>query len=106
MFLQPPNPSSFVWFSLISSRRGGRTAVALTLDTAVDESRKMPDRVTKGPPLDLVAETGSFVATDAMNTILLLFCLASLFSSFSPSLSRYVPLLRVSPSVQQPSAPL
>ena len=48
--LQPPNPGSFVWFSLISSRRGGSTAAGVTLDTAVDEIRKkMAENVTRSP---------------------------------------------------------
>ena len=59
-------------------------AVARTLDTAVDESRKnMADRVAMSPA-QLVAETGSFVTIDALSAIFLLFCLASLFSYFSP----------------------
>ena len=48
--LQPPNPSTFVWFSLICSLRGGSTAALLTVDTAVNESRKkVADRVTRSP---------------------------------------------------------
>ena len=48
--LQPPSAGCFVWFSLIFSRRGGSTSSILTLDTAVDESRKkMADRVTRSP---------------------------------------------------------
>ena len=48
--LQPPNPSRFVWFSLIGSRWGGSTSAVVTLDTAVDESRKkIADRVARFP---------------------------------------------------------
>ena len=48
--LQPTNPSSFAWVSLICSRRGGSTAAVLALDTAVEESRKkMADRVARSP---------------------------------------------------------
>ena len=46
--LQPSNPSSFVWFWLICSRRGGATAAVVTLDVAVDE-RKMADGVARSP---------------------------------------------------------
>ena len=48
--LPPPSPLSFVWFWLICSRKGGSTAAVVTLDTAVDESRKkIADRVARFP---------------------------------------------------------
>ena len=74
----------------------------MTLDPVADESRKMADGAARSR-LGFVAETGIFVAC-------LLLCLASCFSffvflffiSFPPS--RYVYLLRVPSSVQQPFA--
>ena len=51
----PPNPSDFVClFLLICSRRGGATAAVLTLDTAVDESRKIWQIVWQSPLLGFV----------------------------------------------------
>ena len=49
---QPPSPrsGSFVWFSLVSARRGGSTEAVATLDTAFDESReKLAYSVTRSP---------------------------------------------------------
>ena len=91
--LQPPSPGSFVWFSLICSRRDGSTAAVVTLDTVVDESRKkMADSVTRSTArLGFEAETGSIVTMDALNTFSLLLCLASCWYQvlvpISPSLS-------------------
>ena len=48
--LQPASPGSFVWFSLICSRRRGSTAAVVTLETVGDESRKkMAHSVTRPP---------------------------------------------------------
>ena len=65
------------------------------------------DVVWQGPRLGFVAETGRFVAMDALSTIFLLLCLASYQVLFlvSRALSRYVPL-RFPSSVQQSSATL
>ena len=60
----------------------------------------------QGPRLGFVAGTESVVTIDALSTIFLLFCLASLHYYFSPSLSRCVSLLRDGSSVRQSSAPL
>ena len=52
----------------------------MTLDTVVDESRKMADRwqiVRQGLRLGFVAETGSFITMDALSTIFCLLCLVS-----------------------------
>ena len=116
--LQPPSPGSFVWFSLICSRGGGSTAAAVTLDTVADESRKMADGVARSPSR-LCSRDGKICCYgDALRTIFfacLLLCLASYFSFFVflfvlfiyffPA-SRYVYFLRVTSSVQQPSATL
>ena len=104
--LQLPNPRSFVWFLLICSRRGGATATALTLDTAVDESRKkMADRVARSPAR-LRSRDGKLCYYRRLEYDFLVFCLTSFFSSFPPPLSRYVSLLGVASSVQQSSATL
>ena len=58
----------------------------------------------QGSRLGFVAEKGSFATMDALSTDFLLFSLASFFCSFSPSLSRFVYLLRVASSVQQSSS--
>ena len=95
---------------------GGSTAAAATRDSVANESRKkMGKMVWQGPRLGFVAETGRFVAmeTPRVRFSCLLLCLASYFSffvflfflSFFPA-SRYVYLLRVPSSVQQPSAAL
>ena len=112
--LQPPSPSSFVWFSLICSRGGGLTAAAVTLDTVADESRKMADGVARSPPRLCTRDGKICCYGDAMSTIFLLACFCALlptfrfsffFSYFFPAY-RYVYLLRVPSSVQQPSATL
>ena len=64
--LQPSNPSSFVWFWLICSRRGGATAAVVTLEVAVDE-RKMADGVARSPARLCSREGLSFVIIDACN---------------------------------------
>jgi len=71
--LQPPSPGSFVWFSLICSRRGGSTAAAVTLDTVADESRKkMADGVARSPSR-LCSRDGKICCYgDALSTIFLL----------------------------------
>ena len=95
----------------------GSTAAAVTLDTVADESRKMADGVARSPSR-LCSRDGKICCYgDALSTIFLLYfllCLASYFSFFVflfilflffPA-SRYVYLLRVTSSVQQPSATL
>ena len=48
--LQTPSPGKLDRFSFIRPRRGGSTAAAVTLDTAIDEIRKnMADSVTRFP---------------------------------------------------------
>ena len=50
LLVQSPSPGSFVWFSLICSRRGGSTAAAMTRDSVADErKKKMADGVTRSP---------------------------------------------------------
>ena len=89
------------------------TAAAVTLDTVADESRKMADGVAKSPSR-LCSRGGKICCYgDASSTI---FCLAFVpcfllfvfrflfvFLFFFPA-SRYVYLLRVPSSAQQPSA--
>ena len=82
----------------------------VTLDTVADESRKMADGVTRSPS-GLCSTDGKICCYgDALSTIFLLLCLASYFSfsflSFFLPASRYVYLLRVHSSVEQPSATL
>ena len=101
--LQPTNLSSLVCFSLICSRRGGTTAAVLTLDTVVDESRKMADRVTRSPAR-LCSRDGKLCYYGRLEYGFLAFCLASYFS-FSPSLSRQTVSLRVASFIQQSSFP-
>ena len=113
-------------FSLICSRGGGWSiTTAVTLDTVADESRKMADGVAR-PPSRLCSRDGKiYCYGDALKTIFLLACSCALlllflilfflasyfslffsfFSCFVPS-SRYVYLLRVPSSVQQPFATL
>ena len=111
--LQPPNPGSFVCFSLTCSRGGGgSTAAAVTLDTVAAESRKkMADGVARSR-LGFVAETARFVAMETpgvrfscMLAFVPCFLLCVLFVLYFFSASRYV-YLRVPSSVQQPSANL
>ena len=95
---------------------GGSTAAAVTLDTVADESRKMADGVARSPSR-LCSRDGKISCYgDALSTIFLLaivpcfllfvfrFSFLS-FLFFFPA-SRYVYLLRVPSSVQQPSATL
>ena len=90
----------------------------MTLDTVADESRKkMADGVAR-PPSRLCSRDGNICCYgDALSTIFLFACFCaslptfrssfffSFFSYFFPA-SRYVYLLRVPSSVQQPSATL
>ena len=103
--LQPPNPGSFVCFSLICSRRGGATAAVRTLDTAVDERRKkVADRVVRSPAR-LCRRDGeaSLLSTPSVRFS----CFFAGFPvSFSPPLSRYVSPFRVASSVVQQSSTL
>ena len=104
---QPPSPGSFVWFSLIFFA-GGVSTAAVRLDTVADESsKKMADGVTRSPSR-LCSRDGKICSFgDALSTISLLLCLASfsfIFLIFPAS--RYVHLLRVASSAEQPSATL
>ena len=104
--LQPPSPGSFIWFSLICSRRGGSTTAVVKFDTVVDESRtKMADSVTRSPAR-LSNRDGKLCHYGRLEYGFLAFVLCFLRSLFSPSLSRYVSLLRVPSSVQQSSCTL
>ena len=104
--LQPTNPSSFAWVSLICSRRGGSTAAVLALDTAVEESRKkMADRVARSPAR-LCSKDGKLCCCRRLEYDVLAFLPCFLHFSSSLSLSRNDSLLRVASSVQQSSAPL
>ena len=91
---------------------GGSAAAAVTLDTVADESRKkMADGVSRSPSRLCSRDRKICCRGDALSTIFLLLCLASYFSFLfflflcSPA-SRYVYLLRVPSSVEQPSATL
>ena len=75
--LQPPSPGSFVWFSLICSRRGGSTEAHLLSTRA-----RRWQVARQGPRLGFVAETGSFVTIDALSTIFLLLVLLLNFLLF------------------------
>ena len=82
---------------------GCSTAVVVTLDTAVDESRKkMADRLTWSPAR-LCSTDGKVCYYRRLEYEFLLSCLASLFSYFSSSLSENVSL-RVGSSAQQSSS--
>ena len=89
------------------------SSAAVTLDTVADGSRKkMADGVARSPSR-LCSRDGKICCYgDALSTIFLLLCLASYFSFFFSFFSyffpasRYVYLLRVPSSVQQPSATL
>ena len=117
--LQPPSPGSFVWFSLICSRgeRLDSAAAAVTLHTVADESRnKMAVGVARSPSrLCINSRDGKIYCYEdalSINLFCLLLCFASYFSFFLSFLirlfppSRYVYLLRVPSSVEQPSATL
>ena len=86
-FLQRPSPGSFVWVSLIRSRKGGSTGAVVALDTVFDDSRKqMADtrRVTRFPAR-LCSRDGRIwlLWTPSVRVfLLLLFCLAFYFSAF------------------------
>ena len=96
--LQPPSPGSLVWFWLICSRREGSTAAVVTLDTAVDESRKsMVDYVT-GFPARLCSRNGKLCYYGRLEHDFLAFLPCSLLLLFSPSLSRHVSLINSVPS--------
>ena len=100
LYCTPTNPGSFVWFSSICSRKGGLTAAVLALDTAEDY-----DRVGRSP-VRLCSKDGKVCYYRRLEYDFLFLCLASFFfPSFSPSLLRYVSLLRIASSVKQSSAP-
>ena len=89
----------------------GSTAAAVTLDTVADESRKkMADGVARSPSR-LCSRDGDICCYgDALSTVFLLafvpcFLFPFVFSYFFPA-SRYVYLLRIPSSVQQPSSTL
>ena len=93
---------------------GGSTAAAVTLDTVADESRKMTDGVARSPSR-LCSRDGKICCYgDPLITIFLLgfvpcfllFVFRFSFPSHFFPTSRYVYLLRVPSSVQQPSATL
>ena len=101
---------------LFAGRGEDSTTAAVTLDTVADESRKkMGDGVARSPTR-LCSRDGKILLLwrrleyDFLASLLL--CLASYFSFFFSSFSyffpasRYVYLLRVPSSVQQPSATL
>ena len=110
--LQPPNPinRSFVWFLLICSLLwGGVTAVVLTLDIVVDESRKMADRMARSPTR-LCSRDGKLCYCGRLEYDFLVFlpCLLLFlfYSVLIPVCFSYVSLFSVASSVQQPSVPL
>ena len=93
---------------------GGSTAAAVTLDTVADESRKKMADVTRSTSRLCRRDGKIYCYEDALsiNLFCLLLCFASYFSFFLSFLirlfppSRYVYLLRVPSSVEQPSATL
>ena len=102
--LPPPSPLSFVWFWLICSRKGGSTAAVVTLDTAVDESRKkMVDSVIR-LSARLCSRDRKLCYYGHLEYDFLAFLPCFLLFLLSPSLSRYVSLLRAPSYVQQSSA--
>ena len=98
--LQPPSPGSFVWFWLIYSRREASTAAVVTLDTVVDERRMMTDNMTRSPAR-LCSRDGKLCYYGRLEYDFLAFVPCFLLFLWSPSLSRYVSLLRVPSTVQQ-----
>ena len=113
--LQPPSLGSFVCFTLISSRGGGSTAGAVTLDTVANESKKkMADGVARSP-YRLCNRNGENCCFGvALSTIFFLACFCALLLRFRFSFlfflflffpaPRYVYLLCVPSSVRQQSA--
>ena len=100
-------PESY-WFCSIFVdlfTEGGSTAAVLRLDTtAVEESRKkMTDRVARSPAR-LCSRYGKRCHYRRLEYDFLAFLPCFILFLFCPSLSRYVPLLRVPSSVQQSSA--
>ena len=85
---------------------GGSTTAVLAQDTAVDKSKKkMAERVARSP-VRLCIRDWKIYYYRRLEYDFLRLCLASFFfPSFSPSLLRYVSLLRIASSVQQSSAP-
>ena len=86
----------------------------MTLDTVADESRKMADGVARSPSRLCTRDGEICCYGDALSTIFLLACFCALLPTFLfrfflyllfPA-SRYVYLLRVPSSVEQPSATL
>ena len=97
---------------LIYSRRGGATAAILTLDTAVDKSRKkMAGRVARFPAR-LCSRDGKLcyyqnaLVSKCLEYDFLALRPCFLLSYCSPPLSRYASLRRVASFVQQSSGPL
>ena len=105
------NPRVLVFlfgFRLFVHGGGGSTAAVVTLDTAVDESRKKTvDSVTRSPArLRSRDEKLCYYVTVGVLSMIFFFVLCFLLVVSSPSLSRYVYLLGVAWSVQGPSATL
>ena len=101
---QFPNPCSFVWFSLICTRRRGSTAVVARRDTVVDESReKMAGSVTRSQVL-LCSRDGKLCYYRRLEFYIFTFVPCFFIFLFLLSWSRCVSLLRVPLPVQQSSA--
>ena len=97
--IQSPSPGIFAWFRLICLPRGDSTAGVVTLDTAVDESRKMVDSVTRFP-VRLCSRDGKLCYYGRLQHDFLL-CLASYFSYFLipyPGMFVFFVFLRLSSS--------
>ena len=93
------------WFSLICSRRGGSTAAAVTPLPTRAGGRWQIDDVTSSPAR-LCSRDGKIYYYGRLEYDFLAFVPCFLLFVCSPSLSRYVYLLRVPSSVQQSSATL
>ena len=92
-------------FSLICSREGGSTAAVVTIDTVVDESRKMANSVTSSPAR-LCSRDGMLCYCGRLEYDFLTFVPCFLLFTFFPSL--FIPACFSSrvPSSQQSSATL
>ena len=101
----PRVPAVLFGLRLFVRRGGARQRQQWLLKLLPTRAERRWQMLWQGPRLGFVAKTGRFV-TGRLEYDFLAFVPCSLHFLFSPSLSRYVYLLRVPSSVQQSSASL